>query len=330
MSVITEDPDKPPRSPGSKGFDCLGSSQLLDDFQSWKIKDIVIVHKGETAWRWHDNQTDRVGAVYSCTKSLLSALIGIAVGQGYIGGLDQPISEYFPELEDDADRRKRAIQIKHLLTMTPGFDWPDFDKPYWKMKRTSDWVRFVLDRPMAHEPGEVFTYNSGGSHLLSAILTKATGMPVYEFARERLFDKLGFRKPRWNSFGGVYEGGAGLHLSTQDMAKFGLLYLQRGQWKGEQLIPSSWVESSTTMRHKGLLHYEPPIFGAYGYHWWISPKEHNGKVDCYFAKGYGGQYIFVVPELELVAAIRKEPEGKNNAIFSKMLLMEHIIPNAPK
>ncbi|MBW7477568.1 beta-lactamase family protein [Paenibacillus oenotherae] len=301
----------------------------MDHLKQWKIKDVVLMQSGELLWEWHEKETDRVGAVYSCTKSILSALIGIALAQGRIESVEQPLSDYFEEIRLSADERKRAIKLKHLLTMTPGMDWPDFDKPYWSMKRREDWISYILAQPMAHEPGEAFTYNSGGSHLLSAVLTKATGMSAFEYAQRELFSKLGFRKPRWNSSGGISEGGAGLHLSSLDMAKFGQLYLQRGNWNGEQLLPESWVELSTKFHHKGLLHYEPPIFGEYGYHWWLSDKAHNGAADCFFAKGYGGQYIFVVPSMELVAAIRKEPEGKSKAMLSKKLFFEQILSVLP-
>ncbi|UVI27471.1 serine hydrolase domain-containing protein [Paenibacillus spongiae] len=316
---INDSMDKPP-------LNLRRLEERIPEYRSWKIKDIVLVQHGVQAWEWHDGQDDRVGAVYSCTKSILSALIGIAIKRGEIDDVEQPISEYFMQIHRDKDSRKKAIRIKHLLTMTPGFDWPEFDKPYWAMKRAEEAVRFVLDRPMAHDPGEAFTYNSGGSYLLSAILSQATGMPVYDYADMHLFRKLNFRKPRWNSLHGIHEGGAGLHLASRDMAKFGLLYLQGGAWNGEQIIPEAWVSDSTSMHHKGYLHYEPPIFGAYGYHWWISSKEHNGAVDLYFAKGYGGQYIFVIPERQIVAAVRKEPTGKSDAIYAKRLLFEDILP----
>lgn len=299
--------------------------RLQPHLTEWKIKDIVVMEQGRLLWEWHDKAADRVGAIYSCTKSILSALIGIAIAQGHIGSLEQPISDYFESIRRSTDERKRAITLKHLLTMTPGLEWPDFDKPYWSMKRKEDWIAFILDQPMAHEPGEAFTYNSGGSHLLSAILTQATGLSAFDYAQRELFGRLEFRRPRWNSSGGISEGGAGLHLSSVDMAKFGQLYLQRGRWNGEQLLPEGWVEQSTAVHHKGLLHYEPPIFGEYGYHWWLSAEEHNGAADLFFAKGYGGQYIFVIPPLDLVAVIRKEPEGKSNAIYSKKLLFEHLL-----
>ncbi|MBP3963313.1 serine hydrolase domain-containing protein [Paenibacillus lignilyticus] len=312
-------------SPTPAHGEALYTEELRSHLETWKIHDVVILRGGELLWEWHDKNIDRVGAIYSCTKSILSALIGIAIEQGHMIGIEEPVTDFFPLAAAD-DERKHAIRIKHLLSMTSGLEWPDFDKPYWKMKRTNDWITFVLSQPMAHAPGEAFAYNSGGSHLLSAILTKATGQSTYAYAEEHLFQKLGFRKPRWNSHDGIYEGGAGLHLTSGDMAKFGQLYLQGGLWNGEQVIPRSWVETSTTIHHKGLAHYEPPIFGEYGYHWWISTEAHNGVVDYCFAKGYGGQYIFIVPSYDLVAAIRKEPEGKSSAMAAKQLLFRHILP----
>lgn len=192
------------------------------------------------------------------------------------------------------------------------------------MKRSDDWTRFVLDRPMAHEPGQAFTYNTGGSHLLSAILTKATGQSAMQYAKDKLFGKMGFKGSRWNISGGINEGGAGLYLSTADLLKFGLLYLRKGSWFGEQLVPEAWVEQSTSFKHKGLSNYVPPIYGCYGYHWWVSPQEHNGVADCFFAFGYGGQYLMIVPGLDVVAVIRKKTSGRNNAIISRNLLFEHI------
>ncbi|MBB3113485.1 CubicO group peptidase (beta-lactamase class C family) [Paenibacillus phyllosphaerae] len=310
------------------GLDDKRIARHIPEWTAWKVKDVVLLKGDRLLIDYHESGSDRVGAVYSVTKSILSALIGIAIDRGELGTLHDSVSIYFPEHEDviDLDPRKRDIQIRHLLAMTPGFDWPEFDKPYWAMKRTDDWVRYVWERPMGHVPGEVFTYNSGGSHLLSALLRRVTGRDVYDYAEEHLFRKLSFRKPRWNHAGGVHEGGAGLHLSVRDMAKFGQLYLRGGRWGDEQVLPADWVAQSTKMHHKGFSHYEPPIFGAYGYHWWISSKEHNGEVDCFFAKGYGGQYIFVVPEVDLVAAIRKEPTDKSEAIYSKRVLFEHLLP----
>lgn len=299
---------------------------LNEQLERWKIKDVVVLRHGEPIWKLHPAGGDRVGAIYSCTKSFTSALIGIAVDQGYIPSIDERLSTYFPSIIERPDGRYDAITLRHLLTMTSGMEWPDFDKPYWAMRRTDDWMSFILSRPIAHEPGTVFAYNSGGSHLLSAVLTQTTGTDVYTFASENLFGKLGFMHPRWNCEAGICEGGTGLHMRSADMAAFGQLFLQGGEWNGERLISRAWTEQSTKTHHKGLQHYDPPIFGEYGFHWWTSSAVHNGTVDCYFAEGYGGQFIFVVPSLELCAAIRKEPEGKPSAMHAKELFFRHIVP----
>jgi len=291
----------------------------------WKIRDVVIVRGGELQAAWHDRGTDRIGPVYSCTKSVLSTLIGIAIGQGAIGGVGDRLGDYMA-LPPGADERLCEVTLEHLLTMTPGWDWPDFDKPYKEMKKSADWCSFVLSRPFAHQPGDAFTYNSGGSHLLSAVLTKATGLSAASFARRELFGKLGFRQTSWPSNCGVNEGGAGLAMSALDLAKLGMLYAERGEWQGRRVVPAEWIEAAVSPRHKGFSHYEPQIFGSYGYHWWISDKEHNGTADLYFALGFGGQYLFVVPERALVVVIRKQLAGRHNAMLSKKLLFEHILP----
>lgn len=327
MYATLTDPLQSEARPDSFGLAGERLEALQSACQAWKIKDVVVVKDGRFALDYHESGQDRLGSIYSCTKSILSALIGIALERGEIGSLEDAALDYFDDIQlTDDDPRKREIRIRHLLTMTPGFDWPEFDKPYWAMKRTGDWIRYVWERPIGHVPGEVFTYNSGGSHLLAAILRKATGQSVYDYADHHLFRKLGFRKPRWNESAGVHEGGAGMHMTSRDMARFGLLYLNGGRWADEQVVPESWVLESLKPHHKGFSHYEPPIFGAYGYHWWVSPQTHNGHIDCHFAKGYGGQYIFIVPELQLVAALRKEPTDKSEAIFAKKLLFEHLLP----
>jgi CubicO group peptidase (beta-lactamase class C family) len=326
MQTTQEDPFLTNAGTDESGMNIRRLDSMKEVFAVWKIRDVVIVRHGRPVWDWHDGGKDRIGPIYSCTKSILSALIGIAVGEGLIKGASQPVSDFIKP-HDQADARLKDMPLAHFLTMTPGLDWPDFDKPYNEMKQSPDWMNYVLETPIVHEPGEVFTYNSGGSHLLSAVLTKATGLSAAEYANKRLFGKLGFRKTKWPSSGGVNEGGAGLMMSSRDLAKFGLLYLQKGKWNGERIIPEQWVDSSTSTHHKGLVNYEPPIYGCYGYHWWVSPAEHNGIVDYYFALGFGGQYLFVVPELDLAVVVRKSLAGKNNAILSKRLLFDYILPS---
>lgn len=304
------------------------NSSILQAAKEWKLKAFLVYKKGELLGEWYEDGKDTVGPLYSCTKSILSALIGIALHRGDIKSLDQPISDFLncdSMVNPEAGER---ITIRHLLTMTPGFDWPDFDKPYKALRASQDPVIFALSPPIIHTPGQAFTYNSGGSHLLSAILTKATGMTALQYAKDRLFRKLGFRAARWSERNGISEGGTGLSLYSQDLAKVGQLYFQDGYWEGEQLMQDGWVQESTGQSHRALLHYEPPIYGGYGYHWWVSPKDHNGCADCYFAFGHGGQYLMNIPSLGMTIVIRKKITKRNDAIWSRRFIFEYLVPRS--
>lgn len=297
------------------------SKELMD----WKIKSVIVSQGQEILSEWYEKGDDSIGSLYSCTKSVLSALIGIAHDKGFLKSMDQPITDFLAHPVEISGALSE-ITLKHLLTMTPGFEWPDFDKPYNTFKKAEDPVAFVFQQPLISAPGSAFTYNSGGSHLLSVILTEATGMSALAFAKEYLFGPLQFRSARWMERAGVNEGGTGLSLYGRDLAKFGQLFAMNGRWDDKELISSEWVEQSTKLHHRGLLHYDPPIYGGYGYHWWHSPESHNGQVDCYFAFGHGGQYLLIAPELELVIVIRKEVTKRNDAILARKLIFEHIIP----
>lgn len=293
----------------------------------WRIKSVIVYRNGELLEDWHGGGADTMGPLYSCTKSVLSALIGIAQERGDIRSIDQPIGDYIDVSMLDMSLRDR-ITIKHLLTMTPGFEWPDFDKPYKELRASHDPVAYTLAKPIIHEPGHAYTYNSGGSHLLSAILTAATGKSALLYAKERLFQPLGFKAARWSEKNGISEGGTGLSLFGHDLAKIGLLFLQQGRWEGTELISPSWIEESSALHHRGLLQYEPPIYGGYGYHWWVSPEQHNSCADCYFAFGHGGQYLMNIPTLGLTIVIRKKITKRNDAKWSRELIFQHLVPMA--
>ncbi|MBH5316453.1 serine hydrolase [Paenibacillus sp. GSMTC-2017] len=274
---------------------------------------------------WYRHGEDEVGPLYSCTKSVLSALIGIAIDQGELQSLDQKMSDILG-CSEIVGAEGDTITIKHLLTMTPGFDWPDFDKPYKALRASQDPITFALKQPIIHDPGQAYTYNSGGSHLLSAILTKATGMSALQYGKKHLFEPLQFRAAKWSERNGISEGGTGLSLCGQDLAKFGALFIQEGVWEGQRIISGDWIKDSTRLHHRGLMNYEPPIYGGYGYHWWCSPFEHNEMADCYFAFGHGGQYLLMIPEFDLSIVIRKQITKRNDAIYSRKFIFEHLVP----
>jgi CubicO group peptidase (beta-lactamase class C family) len=231
--------------------------------------------------------------LYSCTKSFLSALTGIAIQRGYLHGVTDPVLGFFPDRRfRHPDPRKSAITVDNLLTMSSGLAWAETDATYRELYAMSrDWVAYVLDQPMEADPGSRFLYSSGNSHVLSAIIQKRSATGTYEFAREALFRPLGIRDPDWGRDPmGIPIGGWGLQLAPRDMAKLGYLYLHDGNWDGVPVVPSSWVRDSTRVRVQG-----PGEKLGYGYQWWV-----DASVPMFAALGRFGQGIFVVPSRDLV------------------------------
>ncbi len=267
---------------------------------------------------------DSAQHLFSGTKSVISILIGIAIQDGYIRNINQPVLEFFPEIDASMlDERKRQMTIAHLLTMTSGLDWREL-APYngdsmAQMMASPNWVEFVLEQPMAHAPGKVFSYNSGTSHVLSALLQRVTGVSTLAYAQEHLFDPLGISDITWRvDPQGVNIGGWGLSLTTRDMAKVGYLYLRQGLWDNVQLVPSKWVRASTTWQSTGT----GPLEGwGYGYQWWLIP---DLPYEVFEARGLLGQHIMVVPELDLVIVFTSRVENGNTPIS---LLESYILPS---
>jgi CubicO group peptidase (beta-lactamase class C family) len=251
---------------------------------------------------------DSTMGVRSVTKSLTSALIGIAIEQGYISGTEDTLGEYLiPAVVDSLPAAKAAITIHQLLTMSAGFEWgqgrrgPDFGNWY----LSADHVQYVLDKPMVDAPGARFAYGDGMAHLLSVILTEATGLNADEFAAEHLFDPTGIGERTWLRGNRGYNfGGVRLHLSLRHMWTFGELYLNGGLANGRQVVPAEWIERSTRS-HISTDGYSP--FGPeYGYLWWIGE---GAPHEFYFANGYGGQFVVIVPEKRMVVTTQCQPSG---------------------
>ncbi|MGW8316490.1 MAG: serine hydrolase domain-containing protein, partial [Bacteroidales bacterium] len=269
---------------------------------------------------------DSLHAIYSCTKSLVSALLGIAIDQGFVGDEYDLMVSYFQDREiANLTESKQEVTLWHLLTMSAGFEWYELEYPYgderntfYNFVRSSDQVQFVLDRPMSADPGMEFSYNSGISHLISAIIQKSTGIRSDSFALEEIFTPLGINQYYWPIDGqGVAFGGHGARMRPRDMAKFGYLYLKNGMWDGAQLIPAAWVEKS---RQKHMERkYIPDSF--YGYQWWVSD-------DYYAAVGYAGQWIMVVPEYDLVVVFTNNFDEGDEPQWStpERLLNTYILP----
>lgn len=291
--------------------------QSLSDFEKIITKDkidSVLVQKNNTMifeYYRNNKMKERQHKIYSVTKSILSALIGIAIDKGFIEHVNMPISHYFPEF--DQDKEKEKITIKHLLTMTSGLYWPGNNG----MIPSKNWVNFVLQQDIAHPPGKEMVYSCGSSQLLSAILQKTTGLHTEAFAKKYLFTPLGITDYRWNCDPqGIAIGGFGLAMKTVDMLKIGTLYLNNGVCKSKQIVPYHWIEESTSPKIKTDDNY------AYAYHWWnITSDNQVGRI--FLAVGREGQYIIVAPDYQLVTVFTssfKDGSAKPLQYFMDYLL----------
>ncbi|HEY2796752.1 MAG TPA: serine hydrolase [Thermoanaerobaculia bacterium] len=251
---------------------------------------------------WHPYyKGTRLHTMQSISKSVTSALIGIAIGRGEIPGVGAKVMPYFADFRIPADPLgfRERMTLADVLTMRTGIRWDEETAAYTDpanncaaMEGSEDWVRYVLEQPMAAEPGKTFVYNSGATELLSYLLAKATREPADDYAKERLFGPLGIRDFYWKRTPkGLADTEGGLYLAPRDLAKIGQLYMQDGIWEGKRILPEGWVKASTT----SATPTSEKSFG-YGYQWWIRPD-----AGAYAAWGYGGQFLFVVPRLDLIA-----------------------------
>ena len=282
-------------TPEEQGLDSVKLADVIQEIQKQNIpiNSLMIIRNGKVLLdSYFYNPYD--GAfphdLASVTKSVMTTLIGIAVGQGKID-LDKPMLSYFTNRTiANMDERKESITVRHLVGNVNGMESGCLagDQPTIQaMTSTPDWVQHTLDRKMVQEPGKNFCYDSPGIHLLSAILQESTGMTALEFAHQYLFEPLGIKGAIWEGDPQGYTRGWGdLHLYPQDAAKIGYLFLADGIWDGNQIVPADWVEQATK-----------PLINAgdddYGYGWWISDAS-------YGASGRGGQRIYVVPSLNAI------------------------------
>jgi CubicO group peptidase (beta-lactamase class C family) len=284
------------------------------------IRAVIIEVDGVTVLEhYYRGSSSDTSNVFSVTKSFVGTLIGIALADGSLRSVDQTLDELLPAYAAEMEPAEAAITLRQLLTMTAGLpEELGRDLPSWML--TDDWVGSILAEPLEQSPGETFAYSNASSHLLSAILTEATGMSVLDYARASLFDPLGItsrpapdllftveenaRVYEQADFAwphdpqGVSTGFSFLKLTARDMAAFGRLYLDGGRWQDTQMVPTAWVDAATTEQ----VQVDNATEG-YGYQWWVTKA---GGHAAYAAEGYGGQLIEVVPDLRLVAVFSTE------------------------
>jgi CubicO group peptidase (beta-lactamase class C family) len=267
----------------------------------------------------------RLANIKSASKSVIATLVGIAIDVKLIPSVKEPIARWFPELRKDPDKRKQTITIEDLLTMRSGLASTSGGQ-YGRWVSSANWVRYALNQPMVNDPGSSMEYSTGTSHILSAILTKASGKSTHQFATEALAKPLGITLARWTRDPqGIYFGGNEMLMTPRQMIAFGELYLNRDRAGEQQVVPAAWVDSSCTPRTRSRWDSDR----EYGYGWW---SQQFGAHRACFAWGFGGQYIFVFRDLDVVVAVTSsttvsdERRGYRRQLFN--LLEQHVLPPA--
>jgi CubicO group peptidase (beta-lactamase class C family) len=320
-------------TPEEQGMDSVALAKLLDFGTTRSLDSLLLVRRGRIVLDayYAPYTADIPHRINSATKAVTGTLAAIAQNEGLLDGFDHPVLDFFGDRDiANLDDRKKAITIQHLLDMTSGIDWnePLDGRPVSmiEMSRQRDWVKFVLDRPMAHAPGEVFNYNSGSTQLLSAILSKLTGMTAWDYAKAKLFGPLGIGVSNWwRDPEGISTGGYGLALLPRDMAKIGYLYLRGGQWADQSLLPPAWIDKvghATVNMNQG---FAPDL--RYSNLFWALPDKQITMM-----VGYHCQVIMVLPRLDIVAVTTARdfcPLGRLADMIAGAVKSETAVPPDP-
>ena len=258
---------------------------------------------------WHPYyRNTTLHSMQSVTKSVVSALVGIAISRGEFPDLDTPVLEFFDQAAVmNIDQRKRAMTLQDLLTMSDGLLWDEslpYNNPgnaFAVMTKAHDWVKYTLDLPMGAQPGSGFNYNSGATLILGHIFRLATGIDIEEYAVDHLFTPLGINDYYWDRTPyGLTDTQEGLYISARSLARIAQLFLQKGRWQDEQVIPAAWVGESISPHYLTGAEEDE----AYGYLWWSQPYTFQERtLRGYFGKGFGGQRPIFLPELDLVIVL---------------------------
>jgi CubicO group peptidase (beta-lactamase class C family) len=320
-------------TPEAQGMDSTALADLLDFGTTYSLDSLLLVRHGRIVLDayYAPYTADIPHRINSATKAVTGTLAAIAQNEGLLDGFDHPVLDFFGDSPiANLDDRKKAITIQNLLDMTSGIDWtePLDGRPdsMIEMSRQRDWVKFVRDRPMAHAPGEVFNYDSGSTQILSAIISKLTGMTAWDYAKLKLFGPLGISVSNWwRDPQDISTGGFGLALLPRDMAKIGYLYLRGGRWEDKSLLPPGWIDQVGNATLSMNAPFAPDL--RYSNLFWVFPKRH-----VTMAVGYHCQIIMILPRLDIVAVTTARdfcPFDKLADTIAGMVKSESALPPDP-
>ena len=314
-------------SPEDVNIDQAALNEVYKNFVSQdhflNAKSLLVVKNNKLVFETYCRSTgdrDRYGHVMSVTKSVTSLVFGIVKSEGFIDSLGQRLYDIMPD-KFPSDVQKHTITLQHLLTMRSGllFDNDDFSVEIFADK-PDDPIKTILKKPMYAAPGEKFYYRDCDPHLISYAIERLTNKTLAQWAKERLFEPLGIVDYYWGSDDkGSTMGAFGLYLRPRDMAKIGQMVLEHGQWKGVQIVDSSWVAISTQKQVETEDHTEPYIY-HYGYYWWIIPRW-----NAIAAWGSGGSYIFIMPGKEMVIVMTSMPDVDADLFNQNLPSFEELI-----
>lgn len=335
-------------SPDSVGMDgaqlCTIAARL--EQQATAVHSVVVIRHGKLVfeqyfpgydqpWGQTDGQYEFTATtkhdMRSVTKSVTSLLVGIAIDRKLIAGVDEPVLKFFPNTAAVKQPGWDAITLRHLLTMSSGIKWdealswtdPKNDGPH--LVSEADPIGYVLARPVVAPPDVLWIYNGGGTELLGNIVEHVSGKPLEAFAREALFQPLGIADFEWKAYkNGKIAAAAGLRLRPRDAAKIGQLVLNRGQWNGQQVVSADWIAQSITPRFQAVGYFGGTLF--YGYQWWMGRSLARGKdIKWVAAFGWGGQRIFIVPELDLVMMTTTAQYGQPKEGLAAIDILSNVV-----
>lgn len=324
-TIASAQTDSQPRStPEAQGVSSAQIREFIEtaDKHVNSMHSFMLVRHGHVvaeAW-WSPESAERPHILWSLSKSFTSTAVGFAVAEGKLS-VDDLVLSFFPDdAPSDPSNNLKAMRIRDLLTMNTGHQ----DEVNWR--EANDWAKAFLSHPVQHKPGTHFRYNTPATYMLSAIVQKVTGETVLDYLTPRLFEPLGIEKPKWdNSPQGISIGGYGLYLRTEDIAKFGQLYLQQGKWNGKQLLPESWIQQATSKQVSNGSDPNRDWDQGYGFQFW------RCRHGAYRGDGKDGQFCIVLPEQDAVIAITAntgDMQAELNVVWDKLLPAFHDKPLA--